>query len=112
MQIPEWTRNVDFMRHISILKQFTHHADNDIKPLTDENINRSKLYMQSVNNVIKDRSDKTAVTFMYLTAPPKINSPDWEQRSAHYLDLITELTSDLPPTILVHGINAVTSTTL
>lgn len=100
------------MRHISIMKQFTQNADNDTKSLTDENINRSKLYMQSVNSIIKERSEKTAVTFMYLAAPPKVNTPEWKQRSTHYLDLITELTSDLPPTILVHGINAVTSTTL
>lgn len=45
-QVPEWTQNVDFMKHCSILKQFTRNSDPNINVLTDENINRSKLYMQ------------------------------------------------------------------
>lgn len=62
-----------------------------------------------VNRIISERSDQTAATFIYLAAPPRIDSPNWAQTSAQYLDLLTELTADLPPTVLVHGINAVTS---
>lgn len=65
-----------------------------------------------MNNIIKDRTDQTAVSFIYLAAPPKANSPHWKEKSIHYLNLLTELTSDLPPTILVHGTSAVTSTNL
>lgn len=65
-----------------------------------------------VNQIVRDKSNATAVTFMYLPAPPKVGTIDYKERCHHYLDLLTELTYDLPPTILVHGINAVTSTTL
>uniref|UniRef100_A0A8D8B8V6 Solute carrier family 12 member 9 n=1 Tax=Culex pipiens TaxID=7175 RepID=A0A8D8B8V6_CULPI len=110
-QIPEWNKDMDFPRHRNILKQFTSKSDSN-QLMTEENINRSKLYMQRVNQIIRDKSNATAVTFMYLPAPPKVGTIDYKERCHHYLDLLTELTYDLPPTILVHGINAVTSTTL
>lgn len=49
---------------------------------------------------------------MYLAPPPVIGSEDWQEKSRHYLELLTELTVDLPPTILVHGVHTVTSTNL
>ncbi|XP_053693101.1 solute carrier family 12 member 9 [Sabethes cyaneus] len=110
-QISEWNKDMDFPRHRNILKQFTSKSD-DHQTMTEENINRSKLYMQRINQTIRDKSNATAVTFMYLPAPPKLSTIDYKEKSHHYLDLLTELTYDLPPTILVHGINAVTSTTL
>lgn len=45
-QIPEWTRNEEFTRNSSVLKQFTENRSNGDSPVTEENINRSKLYMQ------------------------------------------------------------------
>lgn len=45
-QIPEWSSNENFMRHSAVLKQFTHNADNELMAVSEENINRSKLYMQ------------------------------------------------------------------
>uniref|UniRef100_U5ENZ6 Solute carrier family 12 member 9 n=1 Tax=Corethrella appendiculata TaxID=1370023 RepID=U5ENZ6_9DIPT len=110
-QIPEWNRDIDFTKHSGVLKQFTRNADGS-HLLTEENVNRSKLYMQRVNQIIRDKSNQTAVTFMYLPVPPKLTTISYKEKSQHYLDLLTELTYDLPPTILVHGINAVTSTTL
>ncbi|XP_058815021.1 solute carrier family 12 member 9 isoform X2 [Topomyia yanbarensis] len=110
-QISEWSKDMDFPRHRSILKQFTSKSDSN-QMMTEENINRSKLYMQRINQTIRDKSNSTAVTFMYLPAPPKLSTADYKEKCHHYLDLLTELTYDLPPTILVHGINAVTSTTL
>lgn len=64
------------------------------------------------NQVIQERSNQTAVTFIYLASPPLIDSATWPETSVTYLDLLTELTADLPPTILVHGTHSVTSTTL
>lgn len=68
--------------------------------------------MDRVNQIIREQSELTAATFIYLAQPPRIDSPHWSQTSLRYLELLTELTADLPPTILVHGISAVTSTTL
>lgn len=110
-QIPEWNKDIDFSQHRNILKQFTSESDSN-QVMTEENINRSKLYMQRMNQIIRDKSNATAVTFMYLPAPPKPTSIEYEEKCHHYLDLLTELTYDLPPTILVRGIDFVTSTAL
>nr|XP_029732626.1 solute carrier family 12 member 9-like isoform X2 [Aedes albopictus] len=110
-QIPEWGKDMDVSRHRNILKQFTSQSDSN-QVMTEENVNRSKLYMQRVNQIIRDKSNATAVTFMYLPAPPKLSTIDYKEKCHHYLGLLTELTYDLPPTILVHGINSVMSTTL
>jgi solute carrier family 12 (potassium/chloride transporters), member 9 len=112
IQIPEWTKNVEFIRHSSILKQFTQQADNEEFMVSEENINRSKLYMQRINQIIRDHSENTAVSFLYLPSPPKATSSSYQDRAIRYLELLTELTADLPPAVLVHGINAVTSTSL
>lgn len=65
-----------------------------------------------VNKIIQEQSNQSACTFIYLASPPNIDSPNWQEASRHYLELLTELTVDLPPTILVHGVHTVTSTTL
>lgn len=62
--------------------------------------------------MLRERSDQTAVTFIYLAPPPRIDSPNFKQVATQYLEFLTELTADLPPTILVHGVNTVQSTTL
>uniref|UniRef100_A0A2M4A833 Solute carrier family 12 member 9 n=1 Tax=Anopheles triannulatus TaxID=58253 RepID=A0A2M4A833_9DIPT len=110
-KIADWNKNIDFAKHRNILKQFTGKTDSN-QVMAEENINRSKLYMQRINQIIRDKSNATAVTFMYLPTPPASASVDYTQKCHHYLDLLTELTFDLPPTILVHGIDDVTSTTL
>lgn len=43
-QIPEW--NEEIMRNSGALQQFTNHPEYDSLAVTDENKNRSKLYMQ------------------------------------------------------------------
>uniref|UniRef100_T1GZ79 SLC12A transporter C-terminal domain-containing protein n=1 Tax=Megaselia scalaris TaxID=36166 RepID=T1GZ79_MEGSC len=61
--------------------------------------------MQRVNQIIQEKSSATAASFIYLPAPPKLYSPNWNKKSQHYLNFLTELTNDLPPTILVHGVS-------
>lgn len=68
--------------------------------------------IHSVNKVIRERSNQTAATFIYLAPPPLIGPANWNERSRQYLELLNELTVDLPPTILVHGVHTVTSTNL
>lgn len=60
----------------------------------------------SVNQIVRQNSEQTALTFVYLPPTPKVKT------SGQYLQCLTELTADLPPTVLVHGVSAVTSTTL
>lgn len=111
-EISDWSRNPEFTRLSPVLKQFTDTSDINVEALSDENINRSKMYMQRVNQIIQMKSSATAASFIYLPPPPKLYSPNWNRKSQLYLDLLTELTVDLPPTILVHGISTVISTTL
>ncbi|XP_076651264.1 solute carrier family 12 member 9 [Halictus rubicundus] len=74
--------------------------------------NVSRAYILSVNQLIRQYSSQTAATFIYLPAPPASNTWDEETMYRQYLQLLTELTADLPPILLVHGVSAVTSTTL
>ncbi|KAH8273657.1 hypothetical protein KR018_007290 [Drosophila ironensis] len=113
VEIQEWSRDTEFSWRASTLRQFTAQADNMLLEDDDgESFNRSLFYMQRANQIIRERSDQTALSFIYLAAPPKLSTPDFAQRSASYMELLTELTAELPPTILVHGVNTVTSTTL
>lgn len=66
----------------------------------------------SVNQLIREYCTQTAAVFIYLPPPPSFNT--WDKNILHkqYLQLLTELTVDLPPTILSHAVSAVTSTTL
>ncbi|XP_050051515.1 solute carrier family 12 member 9 isoform X2 [Dermacentor andersoni] len=68
-------------------------------------------YLHAVNAMIKQHSQTTAVLFLYLPPPPPPSDDGDAQRLA-YLNQLDLLTSGLPPTLLVHGISPVTSTTL
>lgn len=70
-------------------------------------------YLRAVNAMIKQHSQTTAVLFLYLPPPPPpptVAGDDGQRLT--YLDQLELLTSGLPPTMLVHGISPVTSTTL
>lgn len=67
----------------------------------------SETYLRSINGMIQEHSAKTAVVFLYLPPPPA-NVND----NILYFERLNTLTNNLPPTLLVHGINPVTSTTL
>lgn len=64
-----------------------------------------------VNELILKESNNTAVIFAYLP-PPIISEDSNDFTSENYLRSLTEITNHLPPIVLVHGISAVTSTTL
>lgn len=64
----------------------------------------------SVNQLIKNQSAETAVCFVYLPMPKELQGTDTQNVS--YLNDLTDLTNNLPPVVLVHGVSAVTSTTL
>ncbi|XP_042241653.1 solute carrier family 12 member 9-like isoform X2 [Homarus americanus] len=64
-------------------------------------------YINGVNGLISGQSVDTAVTFLYLPRTPQ--NPAQYPR---YLELLTNITNGLRPTVMVHGISAVTTTTL
>lgn len=63
-----------------------------------------------VNELIKNQSSETAICFVYLPMPKESQRSDLQ--NINYLNALTDLTNNLPPTVLVHGVSAVTSTTL
>ncbi|CAL4167313.1 unnamed protein product, partial [Meganyctiphanes norvegica] len=67
----------------------------------------SEDYINGVNRLILGQSIDTAVSFLYLPRPPE--SKVLYQR---YLHLLTQLTHNLRPTVMVHGVSAVTTTNL
>ncbi|XP_033641807.1 solute carrier family 12 member 9-like isoform X1 [Asterias rubens] len=67
----------------------------------------SDTYIQEVNTMIKNYSKNTAVNFCYLPLPPTDST-----QQADYMRHLDALTFDLPPTVLVHGIQEVTCTAL
>ncbi|KRT83017.1 Amino acid permease, partial [Oryctes borbonicus] len=69
--------------------------------------NDTENYLKRVNQLLNTHSTDTAVTFVYLPTPI-IN----DEAAPHYLSMLEVITENLPPTILVHGVNTVTSTTL
>ncbi|XP_014284012.1 solute carrier family 12 member 9 [Halyomorpha halys] len=73
----------------------------------DKNNETTSIYLTNVNQMMKAKSSETAISFLYLATPPEDAI-----YYADYLEHLTLLTEDLRPCLLVHGIRAVTSTTL
>ncbi len=67
----------------------------------------SEEYTAEVNELIRSQCSQTSVVFMYLPRPP--HDADLHTTYLHHLDIVTR---NLPPTVLVHGLSTVTSTTL
>ncbi|OQR66987.1 solute carrier family 12 member 9-like [Tropilaelaps mercedesae] len=72
--------------------------------------NVSDSYLSECNAMMREHSERTAVLFVYLPQRGGRNKSDKER--LRYLDQLTLLTRELPPTLMVHGISPVTSTTL
>ena len=72
-----------------------------------EEPNISQEYLLESNEFIRSKCVETAVSFIYLPRPPV--SPDLHVQYLHQLDLLTR---GLPPSILVHGVSPVMTTTL
>ena len=64
-------------------------------------------YLMSACETVRRRSSETAVTFLYLPTPPTK-----ERDYVKYLDSLTTLTDNWPPTLMIRGVSPVTSTTL
>lgn len=64
-------------------------------------------YYGQVKQHITNYSSGSHLIFMYFPTPPSNRN-----KYAQYWNNLTEMTDNLPPTILVHGITEVTSVTL
>ncbi|KAJ8946245.1 hypothetical protein NQ318_004614, partial [Aromia moschata] len=64
-------------------------------------------YTKSINTLILQQTEETALTFIYLPTPP---TSDVEAVS--FYNNLEIFSRNLPPTIFVHGVSTVTSTTL
>ncbi|XP_043280493.1 solute carrier family 12 member 9 [Venturia canescens] len=115
-KISNWGKHVAGLKGRPLIVPRSDQTYESTSDLGDNELsNVSRSYMMSVNQLIREHSEQTAATFVYLPSPIlTLANTRWEDDSAsrQYLQLLTELTADLPPTVLVHGVNAVTSTTL
>jgi len=75
-------------------------ADDGYSMISDE-------YLREANEFIRAKCDETAVSFIYLPRPPAVT-----ERHVTYLNQLETLTRGLPPTILVHGVSPVITTTI
>lgn len=60
-----------------------------------------------MNELILQQTSQTVTTFIYLPAPPGDDS-----LADSYLKSLEIISEGLTPTVYVHGVNTVTSTTL
>lgn len=61
-------------------------------------------HIKSINRMLVAQSEQTAVSFIYLTSPPRL-----QKHYEVYLNCLEMLTDCLPPTLLVHGNDQVIS---
>ena len=61
----------------------------------------------AVNEFIRVKCPETAVSFIYLPKPPSNT-----EHHTSYLSRLELVTRGLPPTILIHGVSPVITTTL
>jgi len=107
----QWQKQLTDLRIDADLNIIIHEfaSDNSTPSIKDADnwIQIDSHYIQSVNRMLIDRSEQTAVSFMYLPSTP--------QSEAHYeayLDCLEMLTDGMPPTLLVHGNGQVVSTSI
>ncbi|ESO84407.1 hypothetical protein LOTGIDRAFT_207292 [Lottia gigantea] len=64
-------------------------------------------FIKAINEMISANSSRTAVSFFYLPKPPSDST-----KYGSYLSQLDLLTANLQPSVMVHGLHPVTSTTL
>ncbi|XP_014789783.1 solute carrier family 12 member 9 isoform X2 [Octopus bimaculoides] len=111
----------DFLRQLRILARIkivpwdqilTYYRANEDQHESSEEM-MQKFYslgdstLKMINQLIVDHSRATAISFIYLPLAPSDIS-----KYEKYLHQLTVLSNSLPPTMFVHGLHPVTSTTL
>ncbi|MFH4983586.1 hypothetical protein AB6A40_010295 [Gnathostoma spinigerum] len=72
-----------------------------------ESVDMPDQYVSAMNDMIKNNSGSATVCLLNLPTPPQDVA-----LGERYLEVLRILTKDLPPTLLVHGISSVISTSL
>lgn len=102
IQIVSW----DSIRQQVIRKELFDHSVNYPESRMQEYNEIDQEFVEAVNKMIMSYSSRTALTFMYLPRPPSNGGQE------KYLQQLDDLSANLPPTVFVHGLHPVTSTTL
>ena len=94
--------------HIKIVtwEHVTRHIGNTMAGARDA-IVMPQEYLIALNELVRNECSNTAMVFGYLPRVPASESA-WDD----YLEQLSIVTADLPPTVLVHGVHTVVSTTL
>ena len=100
-----------------IINQETDEPDGERKRSTKLDMMKiPNEFMIASNKMILERSKNTAITFMYVQKPPisteGMDENNLNEMRIRYFELLSMLTENLPPTVLVHGLHAVTSTAI
>ena len=69
--------------------------------------NLSEEYMQRMNGRIRELSSDTIVSFIFLGQPPTATAMAASAEAGRYVRLLDILTRDLPPLMLMHGMDSV-----
>lgn len=78
-----------------------------IQPSGESRDTLSEDFLSAVNCMLLEHSSQSAVSFLYLPRPPAQRS-----HSQQYLSQLEAVTSNLGPTLLIHGVTPVTYTGL
>ncbi|KAK9870504.1 hypothetical protein WA026_008061 [Henosepilachna vigintioctopunctata] len=94
-----------------MLKDLRIHAEichvSSWKNVIEGHYNNPDDYFRGINNLLLQNSQETAVTFIYLPSPPTV-----DDAAEYFFKKLNIISGNLPPTIFVHGVSMVTSTTL
>ena len=94
----------------------TREKDFELKGSTDRNGEDILMaYLKLASEMVRLKSSKTAVIFLYLPKLPRLQCQKKEENVAkaeNYLENLEVLTHRWPPTLLVRGVSPVMSTTL
>jgi len=94
--------------HVLVWDHLASMMEENISPETTEDLSLvSEEYLQAANEFIRVKCAETAVSFIYLPKPPSA-----ADQHITYLSKLDNLTKGLPPTILIHGVSPVITTTL
>lgn len=100
IKIVTWDDILDHYRSIEHLQETSEETMHEYYSLDDKTL-------AMINQLVLSHSTSTVTTFLYLPSPPKD-----VQLYPEYLCQLTALSEGLPPTMFVHGLHPVTSTTL